>query len=51
MRVLTGKLKGRKLLTPKDVRPVSERVRKSCFDILSQEVEGKKILDLFAGSV
>jgi len=50
MKVLSGKLKGRKLVACSDIRPVSQRVRKSCFDILGLEVQGKKVLDLFAGS-
>src|SRR3989338_4481511 len=50
MRILSGELKGRKIFTPEGIRPVSERVRKSCFDILGSEVQGKKVLDLFSGS-
>lgn len=50
MRIVSGQLKGRKIVAAGKTRPVSERVRKSCFDILGDEVRDKKILDLFAGS-
>lgn len=50
MKVLSGKLRGRKIVAAKDTRPVSERIRKSCFDILGPEVKGRRVLDLFAGS-
>ncbi|MBU1112628.1 MAG: 16S rRNA (guanine(966)-N(2))-methyltransferase RsmD, partial [Candidatus Omnitrophica bacterium] len=50
MRILSGELKGRNILSLQGIRPVSERVRKSCFDILGSQVKDKKILDLFAGS-
>lgn len=50
MQILAGNLKGRKIETPDQIRPVSQRVKKSCFDILSTEVKGLLVLDLFAGS-
>jgi len=52
MRIITGTSKGRKLLTPKgsSVRPTSDRVKESIFNILGGEVEGKAVLDLFAGT-
>lgn len=50
MKVLRGSLKGRNIKCPPNIRPVSLRVKKSCFDILSEEIEDKKVLDLFAGS-
>lgn len=50
MRIISGQFKGRKIEVAGKTRPVSERVRKSCFDILGTEVLDKKILDLFAGS-
>lgn len=49
MIITAGKLKGRKLLTPKaSVRPTSSKVRESIFNMIN--VEGLKVLDLFAGS-
>jgi 16S rRNA (guanine(966)-N(2))-methyltransferase RsmD len=52
MRIISGASKGRKLATPKSqsIRPTSDRVKESIFNILGQEVEGKLVLDLFAGT-
>jgi len=52
MRIISGTSKGRKLVTPKgsSVRPTSDRVKESIFNILGGEVEGKAVLDLFAGT-
>ena len=50
MRIIAGKAKGRTLVAPKAkiLRPTTDRVKESLFNILS--VEGKRFLDLFAGS-
>ncbi|MDD4954991.1 MAG: 16S rRNA (guanine(966)-N(2))-methyltransferase RsmD [Candidatus Omnitrophica bacterium] len=50
MRVILGSLKGRPLKVPPGIRPVSNMVKKACFDILSDVIEGKRVLELFAGS-
>ena len=54
MRVITGLYKGRILKTVNDlsVRPATDRVKQTIFDMLSTriELEGAKVLDLFAGS-
>jgi len=52
MRIISGTSKGRRLATPKshDLRPTSDRVKESIFNILGDEVEGKVVLDLFAGT-
>ena len=52
MRVISGTLKGKKLLSAKglSLRPTSDRVRESVFDILQGNVEGLRVLDLFAGT-
>jgi len=52
MRVISGSCKGRRLVTPKQglLRPTSDRVKESMFNILGKEVEGKVVLDLFAGT-
>ena len=53
LRIVGGEFRGRKLLSlPKgvDVRPSSGRVRGAIFDRLQQEVIGRRVLDLFAGS-
>jgi len=52
MRIISGTSKGRKLVAPKGrtIRPTSDRVKESVFNILGKEVEGKAVLDLFAGT-
>ncbi len=50
MQIISGEFKGKRLIAPKGIRPVSMRVKKSCFDILRGEIGGKRVLDLFAGS-
>lgn len=54
MRVITGMYKGRILKTVNNlsVRPATDRVKKTIFDVLTNrmELEGAKVLDLFAGS-
>ncbi|MEM7214999.1 MAG: 16S rRNA (guanine(966)-N(2))-methyltransferase RsmD [Pseudomonadota bacterium] len=54
MRVIGGSLGGQKLVSPsgKNTRPTTDRVRENLFNILESRVEfeGKRILDLFAGS-
>lgn len=57
MRIVAGKFKGKTLVSPKDqsIRPTSDRVRESLFNILEHgidnfEVEGARVLDLFAGT-
>ena len=52
MRIISGTLKGKKLLTPGkgSLRPTSDRVKESMFNILGKEVEGKVVLDLFSGT-
>lgn len=52
MRVITGFLKNKRLDTPagKDVRPTPDRVKEGIFSALQFDIEGRRILDLFAGS-
>jgi 16S rRNA (guanine(966)-N(2))-methyltransferase RsmD len=52
MRIISGASKGRKLrmLPGRSVRPTSDRVKESIFDTLGDEVRGKVVLDLFAGT-
>jgi len=52
MRIISGGSKGRKLRTPKTpfLRPTSDRVKESIFNILRGEIEGRRVLDLFAGT-
>lgn len=52
MRVITGTARGRKLITPEGLhtRPTSARVKEAIFNILQFEIEGRIVLDMFAGS-
>ncbi len=54
MRVIGGRSRGRRLAAklPRTVRPTSDRVRESIFDILGSQggVEGLSVVDLFCGS-
>lgn len=52
MRIITGKARGLKLVTPKNmqVRPTSDRVKESLFNIIGTKIIGAKVLDLFAGT-
>ena len=52
MRIITGKAKGIKLDTLEglDTRPTSERSKEAIFSMLQFEIEGRVVLDLFAGS-
>ena len=52
MRVITGKARGRKLKEPSnyDIRPTTDNVKESIFNILQFDIEGRKVLDLFAGT-
>lgn len=52
MRVITGLAKGKRLETPegKDVRPTPDKVKEGLFSALQFDIEGRRILDLFAGS-
>ncbi|MBL1240633.1 MAG: RsmD family RNA methyltransferase, partial [OCS116 cluster bacterium] len=45
MRIVGGSLKGKNLFTPKDnaVRPTSDRVRESLFNILAHGIEGLEL--------
>jgi 16S rRNA (guanine966-N2)-methyltransferase len=54
MRITTGRFKGRVIRTVNDlsVRPATDRVRQTIFNILAHrmDLEGIMVLDLFAGS-
>ncbi|MEP3304535.1 MAG: RsmD family RNA methyltransferase, partial [Roseibium sp.] len=56
MRIVAGRFKGAAIVAPKTqaTRPTSDRLRETIFNILAHgvetEVEGARVLDLFAGS-
>ena len=52
MRIITGSAKGKRLSTleGRDVRPTSEKVKEALFSALQFDIEGRRVLDLFAGS-
>ena len=52
MRVITGSARGRKLkeLPGMDTRPTTDKVKESIFNIVQFDVEGRRVLDLFAGT-
>ena len=52
MRVITGTARGRKLKTPEnyDIRPTTDNVKEALFNILQFDIEGRRVLDLFAGT-
>ena len=52
MRIVAGTLKGRRLQGPvtDDVRPTSDRLRETLFNVLGPTVKGNRVLDAFAGT-
>lgn len=52
LRIIAGEFKGKKLYSVrgKTIRPTADRTRESMFNILSHQVPGAMVLDLFAGT-
>src|SRR5215217_7610084 len=52
MRVISGCLKGRRLETPDwdGLRPTSDRLRETLFNVLMHRVGGARVLDGYAGT-
>ena len=52
MRIISGKARGRRLKEPtgRDIRPTTDKVKESIFNILQFDIEGRRVLDLFAGT-
>jgi 16S rRNA (guanine966-N2)-methyltransferase len=52
MRIISGKFRGRRLRGPQgvDLRPTSDRLRETLFNILGATVGGAVVLDVFAGT-
>jgi 16S rRNA (guanine966-N2)-methyltransferase len=52
LRIISGSLKGRRIGTPKGllIRPTSDRLRETIFNIIGGCVSGRTVLDVFAGT-
>jgi 16S rRNA (guanine(966)-N(2))-methyltransferase RsmD len=52
MRIIAGELKGRRLKTPKweGLRPTSDKLRETLFNVLGPRVVGARVLDHYAGT-
>jgi len=52
MRVISGTARGRKLKEPEGmaIRPTTDMVKESIFNIVQFDIEGRQVLDLFAGT-
>lgn len=52
MRIIAGEFGGRRLAVPGDarVRPTADRVREAWMSVVSADLVGGRVLDLFAGS-
>ncbi len=52
MRIIGGKFKGHHLVSFQagHIRPTTDRVKESLFNIISAEIEGARVLDLFCGT-
>src|SRR4029453_11986028 len=51
MRVIAGRYKGRRLKAPtwEGLRPTSDKLRETLFNILAPRIEGARVLDGYAG--
>ena len=52
MRIISGSARGRRLKEPQgmDTRPTTDKVKESLFNIIQFELEGRRVLDLYAGT-
>jgi 16S rRNA (guanine966-N2)-methyltransferase len=52
VRVIAGQFKGRRLKTPQweGVRPTSDKLRETLFNILAPRISGARVLDAYAGT-
>jgi 16S rRNA (guanine(966)-N(2))-methyltransferase RsmD len=52
MRIIAGTLKGRRLKAPDwpGLRPTSDKLRETLFNVLGQRLEGRRVLDAYAGT-
>ena len=52
MRVISGTARGCRLKEPKgrDIRPTTDKVKESLFNIIQFDIQGSRVLDMFAGT-
>ena len=52
MRIVAGKFRSRQIksLKGRELRPTSDRLRETLFNVLSPVIEGSRVLDIFAGT-
>ncbi len=52
MRVITGSARGRRLKEPNgmEIRPTTDMVKEAVFSAIQFDIEGRRVLDLFAGT-
>jgi 16S rRNA (guanine(966)-N(2))-methyltransferase RsmD len=52
VRIIAGRFKGRRLTAPvgRDVRPTSDALRETLFNVLAPSMSGARVLDAFAGT-
>ena len=52
MRIIAGELKGRRLQAPTwdGLRPTSDKLRETLFNVVAPRVPGARVLDLYAGT-
>ena len=50
LRVSGGEARGRRLKSPKNIRPTQGMVKQAIFNMVGPQIEGASVLDLFAGS-
>lgn len=52
MRIISGRYRGRRLKGPtgEGLRPTSDRVKESIFNILADRLSGARVMDMFAGT-
>jgi len=50
LRVSGGEARGRRLKAPANIRPTQGMVKQAIFNMVAPQIEGARVLDLFAGS-
>jgi len=52
MRIIAGEFKGRRLQAPKwaGLRPTSDKLRETLFNVVAARIPGARVLDVFAGT-